>query len=182
MSDKAHLRARAMAARAKGGGDHAALTARLSAALTPFKGQVLAGYWPLPHEADPRPAMAGHAGSLCLPVVIGKAQPLIFRLWDGRALETGRYGTSHPPESAPEVIPHVMVVPLVGFDRFANRIGFGGGYYDRTLQLLREGTPVTTIGLAFSVQELPEIPAETYDQPLDMIVTDHEIIHPDHKK
>lgn len=168
---KAALRARALAARNRGG-DPAALTGHLIAALAPYSGAVLAGYWPMRNEADPRPAMAAHAGPVCLPVVPGRAAPLLFRRWAGEPLEPGPFGTFHPAASQPLLRPRVLIVPLAGFDRAGHRIGYGGGYYDRTLQLLRESGPVTALGLAFAVQEMPAIPAEPLDQPLDLIVTD----------
>lgn len=169
--DKAALRAQALAARAAGG-DDAALTHHLIAVLAPFAGAVLAGYWPMRGEADPRPAMATHDGPLVLPVVPGRAQPLLFRQWQGGNLVPGPYGTAHPPDSAPELAPRVLIVPLAGFDAAGNRLGYGGGFYDRTLELLRQSGPVTAIGLAYGVQQLPAIPAEAFDQPLDLIVTD----------
>jgi 5-formyltetrahydrofolate cyclo-ligase len=169
---KAELRATALAAR-RAGGDQAALDRQLAAALAPFAGAVLAGYWPMRGEADPRAGMAAHAGPLCLPVVTGKNQPLLFRRWQGEALEAGSWGTSHPPDSAPVVTPSVLIVPLAGYDGQGNRLGYGGGFYDRTLQFLRLSCPVQAIGLAFACQELPAIPAEPFDQPLDMIVTEH---------
>lgn len=175
--DKAALRARALAARAQGG-DQAALTRHLTAALAPHRGKVLSGYWPMRSEADPRPAMETHDGPLCLPVVPGRAVPLVFRAWRGEALVSGPFGTLHPADSQPVLVPQVLIVPLAGFDARGNRIGYGGGYYDRTLQLLRETAPVTAIGLAFAVQELPDIPAEPFDQPLDLIVTDQGPVHP----
>lgn len=176
---KAILRQQALTARAAGG-DAAALTAHLTAALAPHSGKVLAGYWPMRGEADPLPAMAAHDGVLCLPVVPGKAQPLIFRRWMGEDLVPGPYGTSHPADSQPVVIPSLLIVPLAGFDGMGNRLGYGGGFYDRTLQLLRQTAPVLAIGLAYAVQELPAIPAEPFDQPLDMIVTDRgALIFPD---
>lgn len=174
--DKSALRALALAARAQGG-DQNALDRHLIAALAPHGGKVLSGYWPMRDEADPRPAMAAHDGPVCLPVVPGKAVPLVFRRWQGEALVPGPFGTSHPPDSQPVLRPDVLIVPLAGFDRRGNRIGYGGGYYDRTLQLLRETGHVTAIGLAFAVQELPDIPAEPFDQELDLIVTDHGPIH-----
>ncbi|TRW96931.1 5-formyltetrahydrofolate cyclo-ligase [Paracoccus sp. M683] len=164
-----------MAARGQGG-DPAGIDAQLSAALAPFAGQVLSGYWPMRAEADPRAAMAAHPGPVCLPVVTGKAVPLIFRAWDGGALVGGPFGTSHPPEDAALLTPQVLIVPLAAFDRSGNRIGYGGGYYDRTLQQLRALGPVTAIGLAFAAQELPAIPAEPFDQPLDLVVTEREYI------
>ncbi|MTD99779.1 5-formyltetrahydrofolate cyclo-ligase [Paracoccus sp. YIM 132242] len=166
-----------MAARAAGG-DGDALTRHLAAALAPHRGKILAGYWPMRGEPDPRPAMAAHDGPVCLPVVPGKAVPLVFRRWDGEALVPGPFGTSHPPDSQPVLRPDVLIVPLAGFDRGGNRIGYGGGYYDRTLQLLRETGDATAIGLAFAVQELPAIPADPFDQPLDLIVTDRGLIRP----
>ncbi|WP_134680097.1 5-formyltetrahydrofolate cyclo-ligase [Paracoccus ravus] len=164
----------ALEARAQGG-DAEALTRNLIATLAPCRERVLAGYWPMRDEADPRPAMQQHRGPLCLPVVPGPAVPLVFRRFDGR-LEKGVFGTSHPPLDAGEMTPEVLIVPLAGFDRTGHRLGYGGGYYDRTLHQLRQGGPVLAIGLAFAVQELSAIPDETTDERLDMIVTDREIL------
>ncbi len=175
MSDKAVLRRMALKARGQGG-DQAALDRHLITALAPHGGAVLAGYWPMRDEVDPRAAMAAHDGPLCLPVVTGKDRPLVFRAWQGQPLQVGPFGTSHPAPDAPELTPQVLIVPLAGFDRQGNRLGYGGGFYDRTLQALRESGPVTAIGIAFACQELPAIPAEDYDQPLDLIVTDRETL------
>lgn len=172
---KRDLRRQALAARGQGG-DGAAATARLIAALRPFAGQVLAGYWPMRDEIDPRPAMAAHDGPVCLPVTLGRDQPLLFRRWQGEALESGPLGTSHPGPAAPELQPRVLIVPLAGFDRALHRLGYGAGHYDRTLQGLRAQGPVTAIGFAYGVQETAAIPAEPTDQALDMIVTDRETI------
>ena len=174
--NKAELRRAALAARGQGG-DAAALTRNLIAALAPHAGQTLAGYWPMRDEADPRPAMAAHDGPVCLPVVLGPARPLVFRRYDGR-LEPGGFGTSHPPADSPELRPEVLIVPLAGFDRQGNRLGYGGGFYDRTLELLRAGGPVVAVGLAYAVQEIRAIPVEPTDQLLDIIVTDRELILP----
>ncbi len=179
-SDKAALRRAALAARGHGG-DARALSSNLSQLIAPFAGKVLAGYWPMRDEADPRPAMQAHDGPVCLPVVLRAGQPLIFRRYDGR-LEAGSFGTSHPPAESPELVPHVLIVPLAGFDRTGNRLGHGGGFYDRTLERLRLQGETLAIGLAFGVQEIREIPAEPTDQPLDFIVTDHEVILPQAKK
>lgn len=171
---KSGLRKQALATRLQGG-DDAALTRNLSQLLAAYDGKVLSGYWPMRGEADPRPAMQRHGGPVCLPVVIGPAQPLLFRRYDG-PLEPGSYGTSHPPESAPVLEPQVLIVPLAGFDRAGHRLGYGGGFYDRTLHALREKGPVVAIGFAYAVQEIREIPAEKTDQILDFIVTDREIL------
>lgn len=169
--DKSALRAQALGARVQGG-DQAALDRRLAEALAPHGARVLAGYWPMKGEPDPRPAMAAHDGPVCLPVVPGRAVPLIFRRWAGEPLDRGPLGTSQPPASLPEITPEVLIVPLVAFDARLNRLGYGGGYYDRTLEALRRIRPVLAIGLAWEAQRLEAIPAESFDQPLDMIVTD----------
>jgi 5-formyltetrahydrofolate cyclo-ligase len=174
---KSALRIEALARRSAGG-DQQALQQRLSEVLAPHAGQVLSGYWPMRGEPDPRRAMDLHRGPVCLPVVTGRAVPLIFRAHDGQDLVPGVYGTWHPAESQPEMRPSVLIVPLLGFDRHGMRLGYGGGYYDRTLALLRETAPVTAIGLAFACQELPRLPFDRFDQPLDLIVTDRETIIP----
>lgn len=171
---KSVLRQQALAARDVGG-DGAALTESLTAALASSQGQIIAGYWPMRGEADPRPALESTDGTVCLPVVLATATPLIFRLYDGR-LETGRYDTRHPVADCAEVTPTVIIVPLVAFDRQGARLGYGGGFYDRTLQALRAAGPVRAIGLAFASQELPHIPTEPTDQPLDEIVTDRGVL------
>lgn len=175
---KAELRHQALAAREERQGDQAGITRHLTSVLMPHTGKVLSGYWPMRGEADPIPAMKTHPGPLCLPVVTGKGVPLVFRGWKGEPLDSGPFGTSHPGESSPVLRPEVVIVPLAAFDRAGNRIGYGGGYYDRTLELLRSRGEVTAIGLAFASQEVPEIPAETFDQPLDLIVTCRETIIP----
>ncbi|MDO5704707.1 MAG: 5-formyltetrahydrofolate cyclo-ligase [Paracoccus sp. (in: a-proteobacteria)] len=176
MTDKAALRRAALAAR---GGDDAAAARRLRAVLVPFAGRVLAGYWPMRGEADPLPAMAAHDGPCCLPVVPGRDVPLIFRAWKpGGPLDAGPLGTRHPPESAPVLTPQVLIVPLAAFDAAGHRIGYGGGYYDRTLAGLRAAGPVTAIGFAFSGQQIARVPIGPFDQPLDLIVTDQATIRP----
>ena len=171
---KAALRAQALAARAAGG-DQAALDRWLGRALNPHRGKALAGYWPMRGEPDPRPAMAAHDGPVCLPVVMAPATPLRFRRFAGE-VEAGAFGTSHPPETHEIMVPQVLIVPLVGFDRHGSRIGYGGGFYDRTLAELRGQGPVTAIGLAWAGQELAHIPVEPTDEPLDAIVTDRGIL------
>jgi len=146
-------------------------------------GAVVAGYWPLGDEIDPRPLMAALAGVGCrlaLPVVVARAAPLEFRAWaEGDALEAGPHGTAHPTETAPRLRPDVLLVPLLGFDRGGWRLGYGGGYYDRTLESLRENAQVRAIGLAFAAQEMAAVPRDGHDQPLDAIATERELIEPE---
>ncbi|TNF16922.1 MAG: 5-formyltetrahydrofolate cyclo-ligase [Rhodobacteraceae bacterium] len=152
--------------------DDGAATRALTAALEPFAGKVLAGYWPIRTEPDPRPAMVAHGGPLCLPVVMGQGQPLVFHRWSPEtAMIEGAYG-AHVPANGEEIIPEVLIVPLLAFDALGYRLGYGGGFYDRTLEGLRARGPVTAIGFAFAAQEVPQVPTELTDQPLDMIVTE----------
>ncbi|MPQ92336.1 5-formyltetrahydrofolate cyclo-ligase [Thioclava sp. JE_KL1] len=157
--------------------DDGAATRALTAALEPFAGKVLAGYWPIRTEPDPRPAMVAHGGPLCLPVVVAEAQPLVFHRWTPETeMIAGAFG-AHIPAEGEEVTPEVLIVPLLAFDAKGYRLGYGGGFYDRTLEGLRARGPVTAIGFAFAAQEVPEVPTEPTDQPLDMIVTEAGILH-----
>ena len=141
--------------------------------------QVIAGYWPIGDEADVCPLLIGlHAleGATALPVVAERDAPLVFRRWSaGDALEAGPHGTRHPLAAAPAVTPAIVLVPLLAFDRAGRRLGFGGGYYDRTLAMLRASGAVSAVGIAYAAQELPEIPAEPHDQPLDWVVTERDV-------
>ena len=168
----AHAAARTAAHAADNGTPGHALTAALTTALAPFAGQVLSGYWPIRTEPDPRPAMLAHGGPLCLPVVERAHAPLVFRAWQADApMIPGAFGAPIP--EAPELlVPQVLIVPLLAFDARGYRLGYGGGFYDRTLERLRAAGPVTAIGFAYGAQELAEVPTEPTDQPLDLIVTE----------
>ena len=145
----------------------------LAACLRDHAGKVLAGYIPMRTEVDPLPAMAAHAGPVCVPVVTGPGQPLRFRAWTPDcALVAGGFGTLVPAEGA-WLDPQVLIVPLLCFDRRGFRLGYGGGFYDRTLQALRARQDVLAVGFAFAAQEVAEVPIEPTDQPLDAIVTEH---------
>ncbi len=154
-----------------------AASARRLAGVLSGRG-LLAGYWPLPAEADPRPAMMAHQGALCLPEVVGPAQPLRFRSWrPGEALREGVFRVMVPEQGA-VCVPEVLIVPLLAFDRHGFRLGYGGGFYDRTLaELRRDGRP-RAIGLAFAAQEVERVPVDATDMPLDLIVTEAETIIP----
>lgn len=174
---KADARRAAFAARklAHAGGQGAVLDAatdHLTAALSGFEGEVLAGYMPMRTEIDPLAAMARHDGPVGVPVITGSAQPLRFRSWTpGAALIPGDFGALIPA-AGDWLVPRVLIVPLLAFDRRGYRLGYGGGFYDRTLAQLRARGPVTAIGFAFGAQELPEVPIDATDQPLDLIVTE----------
>ena len=171
--DKAEARRAAFAARkaAHAAGPGAAL-AHLEAALVPFAGEVLAGYMPIRTEIDPLPVMARHAGPVSVPVILGPAQALAFRAWrPDCAMVPGDFGALIP-ETGAWLTPRVLIVPLLAFDARGYRLGYGGGFYDRTLEALRALGPVTAIGFAYAAQELPQVPTEPTDQPLDLIVTE----------
>lgn len=170
---KAAARKTAFAARkeafAKGQGQAAELMADV---LAPYGGRALAGYMAMRTEIDPTAAMAAHQGPVGVPVILGAGQALKFREWSpGCAMVAGAFGAFIPAEGA-WVEPEVVIVPLVGFDARGYRLGYGGGFYDRTLAGLRARHPVLAVGFAFAAQELPEVPIDEYDQRLDVIVTE----------
>lgn len=132
----------------------------------------LAGYMAMRTEIDPRAAMAAHAGPVGVPVIQGPGLPLRFREWSpGAAMVMGDFGAAIPAEGA-WIEPEVVIVPLVAFDARGYRLGYGGGFYDRTLELLRARRPTLALGFAFAAQELPEVPIEPTDQRLDAVVTE----------
>jgi len=152
--------------------------ARLSAVLAGYRGAALAGYMPIQTEIDPLPPMEAAAahGPVCVPVIIAAGQPLRFSRWTpGGAMRDGPFG-ARIPQVDDFITPQILIVPLVAFDRAGGRLGYGGGFYDRTLEALRANGPVLAIGYAFAAQEADGLPLEPTDQPLDMIVTDRETI------
>lgn len=159
-------------------GEAAALA--LAARLAFDAGTLVAAYWPMGDEMDPRPLMRRleDAGCrLCLPVVTARGQALEFRAYGhGDALEPGLHGTLHPQMVAEPVVPQVILVPLLAFDRQCFRLGYGGGYYDRTLESLRKKVQFRTIGIGFAAQEVPAVPCDGHDQRLDAIATERELI------
>ena len=147
-------------------------TAGLEKALTPHAGKVLAGYMPMRTEIDPLPAMAAHQGPVGVPVILAKASPLRFREWSpGCQLIEGAFKAMIPTEGA-WLEPQVMIVPLLAFDARGYRLGYGGGFYDRTLAGLRARGPVLAVGFAFAAQEVDEVPTDEFDQRLDAVVTE----------
>lgn len=144
----------------------------LSEALVPFAGQPLAGYLPIQSEADPRAVMSDWSAPVGVPVVEAPARPLSFVRWTpDAALERGAFGVAVPADRQP-MEPRVVLVPLLAFDAQGGRLGYGGGFYDRTLALLRARGEVTALGLAFAAQEVAQVPLEPTDAPLDGIVTE----------
>ncbi|HZF34866.1 MAG TPA: 5-formyltetrahydrofolate cyclo-ligase [Candidatus Angelobacter sp.] len=143
-------------------------------------GVPVSAYWPLEEEFDPRPlfmALHRRGHPIGLPVILGKGQPLLFRRW-GPATELvrGSFRVMTPPPTVPEIVPKVLLVPLLAFDRAGYRLGYGGGFYDRTISKLRVAGDALAVGVTFATLEVPSVPRDETDQPLDWIVTEREAI------
>jgi 5-formyltetrahydrofolate cyclo-ligase len=137
-------------------------------------------FYPLRDEPDTLlllTALADEGFATALPVVVGRGSALAFRLWrPGEPTRAGAMSIREPVEDAPVVAPDLLFVPLACFDRRGHRIGYGAGYYDRTLSNLRAMKPVHAIGVAYGICEVAAVPYETHDQTLDAIVTEQETI------
>ncbi len=139
-------------------------------------GTVVSGFSPMKSEISPLPLLrrlADAGASLALPVVTGRGRPLVMRAWPfGAPLVSGVWGIREPPADAPELYPDILIVPLLAFDRRGYRLGYGGGYYDRTIARLRTMKPVTALGIAFSTQQIEEVPTTPRDERLDLVLTE----------
>ena len=154
------------------------LNKALRGALDAIDTGVLAFYWPIQAEFDARPAVAewltgsGQSGEerrAVLPVVIGKDQPLRFRAWQpDTVMQPAGFGTS-VPSTGEWLVPTVLLIPLVGFDEAGYRLGYGGGYYDRTLAALQPRP--RTIGIGYAAGKLATIYPQSYDMKLDALLT-----------
>ncbi len=173
---KREARARALAHRqGRDPGLGAALAEIVLRDLPPPEGAVVAGFWPIGDEIDIRPllfALAARGHPVVLPETPRRGLPLIFRLWQpGAALIPGRFGTSHP--DGPPLAPEVLFIPLLAFDRAGRRLGYGAGYYDRSLAAL---PGARRIGCAYAAQEMDRVPAGPFDAVLDAIATEGGVI------
>lgn len=165
---------------AAGEGAAEAVSRNLRAAVPLPANAVVSAYWPMGSELDPRPlimALQGAGHQIALPVVVEANQPLVFRAWSpGDDLEPAAFNTQIPSADKPELTPGVVLAPLLAFDRRGYRLGYGGGFYDRTLDILRLGGDVLAVGLAYAGQEVPAVPRDLNDKRLDWIVTEAEAI------
>ena len=184
---KAALRAKARASRAailnstrSDASRHAAEHFFRSVPLKP--GEIVAGYWRIKDEMDIQPILVRLMDTfqpVCLPVVLGDEEPLELRLWEqGAPLYEAGFGTLAPSELAPKVEPDIVLMPLLGFDKRGTRLGYGGGYYDRTLERLSRRPRL--VGIAFAAQEFEDSPREAHDVPLDVIITEKGARHFEH--
>ncbi len=141
---------------------------------------VVSAFYPYQSEIDTRPLLgklAGEGWTTALPIVVKQASPLEFRRWmPGEPTIPGKWDIPRPPADAPLVEPDVLLVPLLAFDRRGYRLGYGGGFYDRTLEKLRAGKPVVAIGIAYAVQEVDSVIHDDHDQLLDFVMTEKELI------
>jgi 5-formyltetrahydrofolate cyclo-ligase len=137
---------------------------------------VVSGFWPIKEEIDIRALLielSNEGCQLALPVVQGKGLPLIFRAWrPGDPLEAGVFGTLQPSAKREVMEPDALIVPLLACDEEGWRLGYGGGFYDRTLAGLRARKTVTAVGVGFNDQLVPEVPHGPSDQRLDWLLTD----------
>ena len=151
----------------------ASITRTLEALCAPLLGRVIAFCWPYRGEVDVRfviRTLRDAGSTAALPVVVGKGQPLAFREWHpGVAMRTGVLGIPFPVDS-PLVVPSAALVPLVGFDAAGYRLGYGGGFFDRTLAAL-ERKPIS-IGVGFDLARMPTIHPQPHDIAMDFIVTE----------
>lgn len=189
---KAHARAHARGARAKAfvttpnasAGVRDVFVTELLPKLALKPAATVTGYIPFRDELDPRPLLTlleERGFVLGAPSIVERDRPLVFRRWDVYAgLVPGRFGFGIPEPSAdaPVVEPDLLLVPMLAFDRRGHRLGYGRGYYDRTLAALRARRPIVAVGLAFAAQEVLSLPISVGDQRLDWIVTEAALIHP----
>ncbi len=151
------------------------LASRFPAEILTRQGLIIAGYRAFRGEIDPQPLMEklrARGAQLCLPVVEGEGKPLTFRAWTiGDELETNSWGIEEPSEQAAIVTPDIVLVPFLAFDMKGRRLGYGGGYYDRTLKALRANNPdLCVIGLGYAAQRVPKVPHDHNDQTLDWVL------------
>ncbi|MDP1907588.1 MAG: 5-formyltetrahydrofolate cyclo-ligase [Hyphomicrobium sp.] len=178
--DKRAARTRALARRAGAFAAHGAtagesLAAHGLAFLQTAPGAIVSGFSVIRDEIDPAALLArlGAAGyRLCLPVMQGKGLPLVFRAWSpGDAMGKVQWGIAEPLADKPVLEPDVVLVPLLAFDSTGYRLGYGGGFYDRTLARLRAIKPVVAVGVAYDELKVDAVPHQAYDQPLDWVLT-----------
>jgi 5-formyltetrahydrofolate cyclo-ligase len=143
-------------------------------------GTIVSGFMPMRSEINPLPLMRkleAQGAQLALPVIQGRGKPLLMRAWSfGAPLEARQWGIKEPADDAPVVEPDVLLVPLACFDRAGHRVGYGAGYFDKTIRALRAKKSVTAVGLAFAAQEIALVPATEFDEPLDLVLTEREVI------
>jgi 5-formyltetrahydrofolate cyclo-ligase len=145
------------------------------------RAEIVSGFWPIKDEPSTLlllEALSKRGIVTALPETPARGLPLIFRAWQpGEPLVEAKMKIMEPPPEAKEVLPDLLFVPLAAFDRKGHRLGYGAGFYDRSLAKLRAIKPILAIGVAFEVQELLDLPQEPHDEPLDYVLTERSLIH-----
>lgn len=145
-------------------------------------GFAVSGFMPFRDEINVLPLLtrlAAEGWRTAMPVVVGPGLPLVFRAWaPGDPTVPGAWSIPVPSEGAPELVPDVLLLPMLAFDKAGYRLGYGGGYYDRSLASFRALKPVIAVGVAYAAQELGEVPVAAHDQPLDWILTEEGPLRP----
>jgi 5-formyltetrahydrofolate cyclo-ligase len=140
---------------------------------------VVSAFFPYKTEIDTRGflgRLAGDGWTTALPIVIALGEPLVFRRWlPGEPTVPGMWDIPQPTEDARVVEPDVLLVPMLAFDRQGYRLGYGGGFYDRTLETLRAKKTIVAIGVAYAAQEVDSVVRGAHDQPLDFVITEKEV-------
>lgn len=154
----------------------ARLAVELDRTVGDVDGRVISVYWPFRGEPDLRPWLAsvvGRGAMGALPIVIEKARPLVFRAYrPGDPLEKGVWNIPVPTRDV-QVVPDVTIAPVVGFDAACYRLGYGGGFFDRTLAAMPKKPLV--IGVGYDMQRIGSIQPQSHDIPMDVIVTEQAV-------
>ena len=152
------------------------------AVIQNLKPEIVGCYLPINSEVNTYPLiklLENHSYKICLPQTPLNPSELVFKIWSSNhKLKFGPFGTLEPLRSAKVVIPDLMIVPLIAFDNYGNRLGYGGGYYDRTIKkIYKINSKLITIGLAFEEQRCQRLPIESFDVPLKILVHNKKIIY-----
>ncbi len=147
-----------------------------------FKPKVIAGFYPFKNEVNTLPLLRklfSLGCKICMPVTPNNNKPLKFKEWHPNLiLQKGRFGILEPPKTSRTIQPDLLLVPLLAYDKFGNRLGYGGGFYDRTLkELLIINKHTTSIGLAFEIQKCNKLPKNSFDVPLNSILNEKGFLH-----
>lgn len=186
MKDKAREQAKAVRQKLHGGANpdiYSDLSEHLLKLLGDIgvaKQSVVAGFWPIGSEIDPRIALndlSRRGYILALPIIEAENQPLVFKQFElGDELHAGMFKTKEPNNNAPSLEPDIILVPLLAFDAGGGRLGYGGGYYDRTIEKYKKIKNIITIGIAFAGQLVRSVPHDDHDIHLDYILTERGLL------
>lgn len=141
---------------------------------------VFAVYYPIGSEVNSRPLIdtlndMGHITAL--PVIKDRQSALEFRVYRSeQKLNKGAFGVPEPSPNMPTVIPDFLIIPMLAFNKQGYRLGYGTGFYDRTLTEMRRAKPIKAIGVAYSVQQIDDMPVESHDEKMDWIITEKEAL------